>query len=77
MHNARFDNGTNVPMQDSAIDLGSNIAANGNQHVEIKTRILATLIILNKLNSFWTKSLASVKWKLRVYDAVIVSKLLY
>eukprot|EP00972_Heterocapsa_arctica_P014675 2161559-Heterocapsa_arctica.AAC.1 len=31
---------------------------------------------LKKLNVFWTKSPASVKWKLRVYDAVIVSKLL-
>eukprot|EP00972_Heterocapsa_arctica_P091643 13517548-Heterocapsa_arctica.AAC.1 len=32
---------------------------------------------LKKLNVFWTKSSASIKLKLRVYDAVIVSKLLY
>eukprot|EP00972_Heterocapsa_arctica_P013816 2037709-Heterocapsa_arctica.AAC.1 len=32
---------------------------------------------LKKLNVFLTKSPASIKWKLRVYDAVIVSKLLY
>eukprot|EP00972_Heterocapsa_arctica_P087360 12883775-Heterocapsa_arctica.AAC.1 len=32
---------------------------------------------LKQLNVFWTKSPASIKWKLRVYDAVIVSKLLY
>eukprot|EP00972_Heterocapsa_arctica_P088375 13030634-Heterocapsa_arctica.AAC.1 len=32
---------------------------------------------LEKLNTFWTKSTSSIKWKLRVYDAVIVSKLFY
>eukprot|EP00972_Heterocapsa_arctica_P025365 3735720-Heterocapsa_arctica.AAC.1 len=32
---------------------------------------------LKKLNTFWTKSPSSIKWKLRVYDAVIVSTLLY
>eukprot|EP00972_Heterocapsa_arctica_P080433 11853521-Heterocapsa_arctica.AAC.1 len=32
---------------------------------------------LEKLNTFWTKSPSSTKWTLRVYDAVIVSKLLH
>eukprot|EP00972_Heterocapsa_arctica_P028924 4256074-Heterocapsa_arctica.AAC.1 len=34
-------------------------------------------MILKKLRTFWTKSPASIKWKLRMYDAVIVSNLCY
>eukprot|EP00972_Heterocapsa_arctica_P105538 15548666-Heterocapsa_arctica.AAC.1 len=53
------------------------LSANGNQHSEIKNRISVTLMTLKQLNVFWTKSPATIKWKLRVFDAVIVSKLLY
>ena len=30
-----------------------------------------------KLDLLWGKSTASIKWKIRVYDAVIVAKLMY
>eukprot|EP00972_Heterocapsa_arctica_P047448 6996945-Heterocapsa_arctica.AAC.1 len=32
---------------------------------------------LEKLNTLWTKSPSSIKWKLRVYATVIVSELRY
>eukprot|EP00972_Heterocapsa_arctica_P018738 2771493-Heterocapsa_arctica.AAC.1 len=35
------------------------------------------MITLKKLNTVWNKAPTSVKWKLRVYDAAFVSKLLY
>eukprot|EP00972_Heterocapsa_arctica_P044771 6606215-Heterocapsa_arctica.AAC.1 len=63
MHNVRFDNSDSVPVQESAIYLGSNLAANGNQPAGIKNLISVTLITLKQLKSFWTKSPASVKWE--------------
>eukprot|EP00972_Heterocapsa_arctica_P102456 15098055-Heterocapsa_arctica.AAC.1 len=66
-----------MPILDSAVYLGSNINSTGNQRAEITTRISATIITLKKRNTFWNKAPTSVKWKLRVYDAVIVSKLLH
>ena len=32
---------------------------------------------LRKLDLLWGKSTASIKWEIRVYDAVIVAKLMY
>ena len=45
--------------------------------MEIQSRIGATWTTLRKLDLLWGRSLASVKWEPQVYDAVIVSKLLY
>eukprot|EP00972_Heterocapsa_arctica_P097315 14357580-Heterocapsa_arctica.AAC.1 len=66
-----------MPIACTANYLGNMLSANGNQHADIKNHISVILMTLKKLNVFWTKSPASIKWKLRVYDAVIVSKLLY
>eukprot|EP00972_Heterocapsa_arctica_P097179 14337734-Heterocapsa_arctica.AAC.1 len=75
VNNARYADGHNMPIMASAVYLGSNIHSCGNQHAEIKTRISATIITPKKLTTFWNKAPTSAKWKLRVYDAVIVPKL--
>eukprot|EP00972_Heterocapsa_arctica_P057945 8548897-Heterocapsa_arctica.AAC.1 len=65
IHNVHFLNGDALPVAYTATYLGSSISANGNQHSEIKNRISVTLMTLKQLNVFWTKSPASIKWKLR------------
>ena len=40
-------------------------------------RITATWNTVRRLDFLWGKSRASIKWKIRVYDAVIVAKLMY
>eukprot|EP00972_Heterocapsa_arctica_P071268 10527045-Heterocapsa_arctica.AAC.1 len=75
VHNVRYADGHNMPIMESAVYLGSHIHSSGNQHAEIKSRISSTIITLKKLNTFWNKAPTSVKWRIRVYDAIIVSKL--
>ena len=57
------------------------LGAKINKHVdpkhEIRARISATMPILKKLDAFWNKAKCNTKWKLLIFSAVIVSKLLY
>ena len=66
-----------MPVADRAPYLGTNMSAKGNPHFELSTRIISTTATLNKLGLFWKKAPVSITWKLRVHDAVIISKLLY
>ena len=44
---------------------------------ELQHRIAATWKTIRRLDLLWGTSKASIKWKLKVYDAVIVAKLMY
>ena len=44
---------------------------------EIRKRISATMAVLKQLDVFWLKASCSKEWKMLVYNAAIVSKLLY
>ena len=72
-----YVDGNIVPMVNQATYLGTTITANGNYHAEISARIAASLTTPKRLNIFWNKTPPSKKWKLRVYDAVITTKLPY
>ena len=73
----QYLDGGYMPVADRAPYLGTNMSAKGDPHFEINTRIAATTVTLNKLDIFWKKAPVSTTWKLRVHDAVIISKLLY
>ena len=64
-------------MADRAPYLGTNMSARRNPHFEISTGITCTTATLNKSDLFWKTAPVSTTWKLRVHDAVIISKLLY
>jgi hypothetical protein len=53
------------------------MTAKWNPHAEVGARISNTTVVLGKLDLFWKRAPVSTVWKLRVYDAVITSKLLY
>ena len=44
---------------------------------ELNTRLADSMAVANRLKTFLLKANATVKWKIRAYDAIVVSKLLY
>ena len=72
-----FMEGNVVPIRTQADYLGGRTKNTGDHKPEIQHRITATWATLRKLDLLWGKSTASIKWKTRVYDAVIVAKLMY
>ena len=77
MNTIQYEDGQTVPIVNQATYLGATITANGNYHAGISARISASLTTLKRLDMFWNKTPLSKKWKLRVYDAFITTKLLY
>ena len=45
--------------------------------VEINARIASCIPVMSSLDVFWKKAECTEKWKLMVFNAVIVSKLIY
>ena len=77
IHRIQYENGEEVPIARSATYLGVNIQPNGDHKNEIQSIINAAWITVMKLDIFWRKAPVTIKWKLRVLDAVINSKVLY
>ena len=77
IHRIHFRQGNTVPIQNQADYLGGKIKNTGDHKPELQHRISATWKTVRRLDLLWGKSRASVKWKIRVYDAVIVAKLMY
>ena len=72
-----FMEGNVAPIQTQPDYLGGRIKNTGDHKPELQHRITATWATLRKLGLLWGKSTANIKWKLRVYDAVILAKLMY
>ena len=72
-----FMEGNVVPIQTQADGLGGGIKNTRDHKPELQHRITATWATLRKLDLLWGKPAASIKWKIEVYDAVIVAKLMY
>ena len=66
-----------MPRKTEATYLGGKIFADGSYKQEIRHRITNTWVTVRKLDLLWKKAPVSLEWKLRVFDAVIISKLLY
>ena len=45
--------------------------------IEVNRRISSTMPIMKRLDLFWKQARVPTKWKIQVFDAVCVSKLLY
>ena len=77
IHRIHFRQGNTVPIQTQADYLGGKIKNTGDHKPELQHRITATWKAVRRLDLQWGKSRASIKWKIRVHDAVIVAKLMY
>ena len=76
-HRIHFRQGNTVPIQTQADYLGGKIKNTGDHKPELQHIISATWKTVRRLDLLWGKPRASIKWKIRVYDAVIVTKLMY
>ena len=57
--------------------LGTHITKRVDPKIEITRRISQTMPVLRKLDLFWKQANVAIKWKIQVFNAVCVSKLLY
>jgi len=75
--NIKFYDG--YPMQNkySAKYLGAMVNDQGNPNEELKYRMADTMATWKKLDIFWREADLPIIFKLRVYDAVVKTKLLY
>ena len=73
----RFRNGERMKCAEETTYLGASITKIVDPKNEIRKRISATMAVLKKLDIFWLRANCNKKWKLLVYNSVIVSKLLY
>ena len=71
-----FRQGNAVPIQTQADYLGGKIKNTGDHQPEPQHKITATWKTVRRLDLLWGKPRASTKWKLKVYDAVVVANLM-
>ena len=70
-----FSDGKPMTEVDQAMYLGGEINKNAGPLSELNNRINKALVTCNKLKTFWSMTNCSYKWKLQVYNAIIVSQL--
>ena len=73
----KFLDGTAVPRKTQAIYLGALLTDSADNHKEVIRRIGIVQATIKQLHPLWTQACTSVNWRLRVFDAVIKSKILY
>lgn len=57
--------------------MARNIAGNGSREAEIQHRLSKALLTASRLKFFWKKTNASLKWKLLIYNAIIIAQVTY
>ena len=62
---------------EKATYLGGTLTSNASRNAELNSRISKALTTCNKLKTFWYKTNCSYKWKLQIYNAIIVAQLTY
>ena len=75
--NIHFKDGTKIEKADQVTYLGGTITATASREAEISSRMTKALATCQKLKIFWRKTNASIAWKIQVYNAVIISQLVY
>jgi len=72
-----FQNGMKLEEVENATYLGGNINNEAGRIEELTNRISKALVTCNKLKVFWHKTKCNYKWKLQVYNVIIVAQLTY
>ena len=62
---------------EQTIYLGGIIDQKGNAALEINNRIKKAMTTVTALKTFWNKTSCSRKWKALVYNACVISQLIY
>jgi len=75
--NIHFKDGKKIAKADKYEYLGGTITPNASRNAEISSRMSKALGTCKKLKLFWKKTNASIGWKIQVYNAIIISQLIY
>ena len=73
----KYADGTLVPRRKEATYLGTLLSDSVDNHREICSRLAAATATCHRLKLFWDKAHTSVRWKIRVFDSILRSKVLY
>ena len=73
----KFANGRKMNSAEKVTYLGGTITKTAYPLEEIKNRIGIAVGTCKKLMTFWRESQASMKWKIQVFNAIILSQLTY
>ena len=73
----KFLDGTPVPRKSHATYLGATYADSVDNHKEVMQRLGAVNATSLQLQPFWSQTRTAVKWRLRVFEAALSTKLLY
>ena len=73
----RYKNGRLVPTATQATYSGGLITSKGGHRQELHNRLTSTWGVTRKLDLLWKRAPVSLKWKLRIYNAIVVSRALY
>ena len=73
----KYADGTLVPRRKEATYLGTLLSDSVDNHREICNRLAAATATCHRLKLFWDKAHTSVRWKIRVFDSILRSKVLY
>jgi len=72
-----FKDGKKVEKADKVEYLGGVITTEASRNAEISNRMSKALGTCKKLKLFWRQTNAHVGWKIQVYNAIIISQLIY
>ncbi len=72
-----FTDGTKLKTVDHAKYLGGQITVNVNPRTELNSRISDATVAVKSLELFWKHVRCDMRWKMQVYNAVVISKLTY
>lgn len=75
--NIKFRDGTRVQQAEEVKYLGCMLNQKGNTRTEISKIISNAAVTMKKLDLFWHHSSCPAKFKIRVIDSVLRSKVLY
>ena len=73
----KFIDGTTAPRKAEATYLGTILSEKVDNHREINNRIAAAMRVCHKLKLCRNKANNTVRWKVRVFDAILKSKIMY
>ena len=75
--NIKFRDGTNLKKVTEAVYLGAKLTKKHLTRTEVENRLGKAFETVRKLRDFFKKSQCSDSWKLIIYNAVVVSRLVY
>ena len=73
----KFKDGSKMQEVQEVTYLGGKLTNKASRHVEVLSRINKALQACMKLKFFWRKTKCSIRWKMQIYNAIIIAQLTY